>query len=236
METPSLDILYRDADCVAVHKPAGMIVHKAGLPWERPPYAVQTLRSQLRTFVQPVHRLDAGTSGVLLFAFHAEASRALMAAFARREVHKTYLAVVRGYAQDGVSDRPLIVDGVEREAHTRWRCLRRLQLAIPVRQFPTARYSLVAAWPETGRRHQVRRHLHHANHPIVGDHDHGDNRHNHLWRDHFGNQRLMLVAHRLRFPRPSDGALVEVEAPPDPVLSPLLARLGWEWPRGNLEP
>lgn len=230
-----MEILYRDADCVAVVKPPQMTVHRSGLYWETPPYALQTLRDQLGVFVQPIHRLDRPTCGVLLFAFSQEAAGVLMGAFARREVKKTYLAVVRGYASDGESNRPLVVDEVERTARTTWRCLHRVQLPLPLPRFPTARYSLVAAWPETGRRHQIRRHLHHANHPILGDHDHGDNKHNHLWRDHFGVQRLMLVAHRLVFPRPSDGALITVEAPPDRELAPLWARIGWDWPKGDLE-
>lgn len=234
-EGAAVEILYRDADCVAVYKPAHMTVHRSGLYWETPPYALQTLRDQLGVYVQPIHRLDRPTCGVLLFAFNQVAAGQLMGAFARRLVHKTYIAVVRGYATDGGTDRPLLVDEVLKPASTRWRCLHRVQLPFGIGKFPTTRYSLVAAWPHTGRRHQIRRHLHGVNHPIVGDHDHGDNKHNHLWEEKFGIHRLHLVAHRLVFPRPSDGAMVVVEAPPDPELSVLWGRLGWAWPQGDLD-
>lgn len=226
-----MQILYQDARIVAAYKPHAMQVHKSGLPWERPPYAVQTLRDQLDRHVHPIHRLDRATAGVLLFALDREMAGLLSVEFAERRVHKTYLALVRGYLADGSSDRPLVVDEVSKPCRTAWRQLGRVQLPWALRGFATQRYSLVACVPETGRRHQIRRHLKHASHPIVGDGTHGDLHHNRLWRDALGVQRLMLVAARLQLRHPETGAPLDLVAPPDPELAAVWGRVGLAWPR-----
>lgn len=226
-----MKIIYQDERIVAVYKPHAMQVHKSGLPWEKPPYALQTLRDQLDRHVHPVHRLDRPTAGVLLFALDREMTGLLSKQFADRTVRKTYLAMVRGYLDDGGSDRPLAVDAVEKACKTTWTQLARVQLPWAHRGFVTQRYSLVACRPETGRRHQIRRHLKHAAHPIVGDGTHGDLHHNRLWRAAFGVKRLMLIAARLEMTHPLTGARLDFVAPPDPELSAVWDRIGVQWPR-----
>jgi tRNA pseudouridine65 synthase len=226
----TLPILYRDDRIVAIYKPHAMQVHKSGLPYEKPPYAVQTLRDQLGQHVHPIHRLDRATAGVLLFALDREMTGLLSVLFAERRVQKTYLAMVRGYLSAGGSERPLMVDEVEKPSRTTWRPLTRVQIPWPLRQFATQRYTLVACAPHTGRRHQIRRHLKHASHPIVGDGTHGDLHHNRLWRSAFGIQRLMLVAARLQFAHPFTQAPIDIVAPPDPELSAVWGRVGVRWP------
>lgn len=225
-----LPIVYQDPRIVAIYKPHAMQVHKSGLPYERPPYAVQTLRNQLGRHVHPIHRLDRATAGVLLFALDREMCGLLSTQFAERRVQKTYLALVRGYVAAGGSERPLAVDGVAKACRTTWRPIARVQIPWPLRQFQTQRYSLIACAPHTGRRHQIRRHLKHAAHPIVGDGTHGDLHHNRLWRSAFGVQRLMLVAARLRFTHPVSGAPLDLVAPPDPELAAVWGRVGIRWP------
>lgn len=226
---PTLQILYRDPRIVAVYKPHAMQVHKSGLPWEKPPYALQTLRDQLDCHVHPIHRLDRPTAGVLLFALDREMAGLLSKQFAARTVQKTYLALVRGYAADGGSDRDLTVDDVVKPSRTRWRQLSRVQIPWALRGFATQRYTLLACTPETGRRHQIRRHLKHAAHPIVGDGHHGDLYHNRLWRDAFGIQRLHLMATRLQLTHPISGAPLDLRAAPDPELADCWARVGLSW-------
>lgn len=92
-----LEILYQDADCVVVNKPANMLVHRSWLDSHATEFVVQTLRDQLGQYVYPVHRLDKPTSGVLLFGLSSESARQLCEQFEQGEVEKTYLAVVRGY-------------------------------------------------------------------------------------------------------------------------------------------
>jgi tRNA pseudouridine65 synthase len=228
VKTDALQILYRDDDIVAVDKPAGMLVHRTAIA-QGTEFAVQTLRRQIGAWVQPVHRLDRPTSGVLLFALHKEATRRLTDAFTGRAVKKTYWAVVRGHPDAvGRVDHPLCrEDGVLQEAQTEWRRLETVELAIAVGRYPSARYSWIELSPETGRRHQLRRHCAHIRHPIVGDTTHGDGRHNRLFREHFGSHRLLLFAQALALSHPMTGDPLFLEAPVAPSLAALCHEFDW---------
>jgi tRNA pseudouridine65 synthase len=220
----TLPVLHRDEHMVVVHKPAGLLVHRSPIDRRETRFALQLLRDQLGQRVHPVHRLDKPTSGALAFALDADAARALEGAFASRTVGKTYLAVVRGWPEDsGVIDRPLgAVEDARlgpqsdelRDAVTGYRCLERYELPVRVDRYPTSRYALVELQPQTGRRHQLRRHLATASHPIVGDSTYGKARHNHLFAERYGVRRLLLACTRLEFPAlPWRDASLVVEAP-----------------------
>ncbi len=231
-----LAILYRDDDLIAVHKPAGLLMHRTAIDAHESRFLLQALRDQIGAPVYPVHRLDKGTSGVVVFALHAEALRQLAAAFRDGQVEKTYLAVVRGWAAahedvdyplrdrpDRMARRRTIVS---RPAFTEVRCLARAELAVAVGRYATARYSLVVCRPRTGRRHQVRLHLKHLRHPVIGDANYGDGAHNRFFQSR-GIARLLLAASAIRFAHPRTGAAVEILAPLDGVF---LAALAWpEW-------
>jgi tRNA pseudouridine65 synthase len=226
---PALAILHQDAWLVAIDKPSGVAVHRSEQVHDRAP-ALQRLRDQLGRWVYPVHRLDRGTSGVLLFALDAQTAAALGERLARREVDKRYLAVVRGFAPSQAQiDRALreTPQGPAQPARTDLRRLAEVQLPIPVGRYPTARYSLVELVPRSGRSHQLRKHMAHLRHPIVGDVRHGDGRHNRLFREHFDARRLLLHAHRVTLDHPGTGRPLCIEAPLDPPLLALLDRLGW---------
>ena len=103
-----IPILYQDAACIAVCKPAGMLVHRSAIDRHETVFLMQTVRDQIGRHVFPVHRLDRPTSGVMLFAFDAATARELAQQFEAREVEKTYWAVVRGWTDDsGRIDYPL---------------------------------------------------------------------------------------------------------------------------------
>lgn len=220
-----LTILYRDDDLIAVCKPAGVLVHRTPIDAHESRFLLQALRDQIGVPVHPVHRLDKGTSGVVIFALHTQAARRLGAAFRAGLVQKTYVAVVRGWAplhQD--VDYPLD-DRPERRARPRTirsrpaftevRCLARIELAAAVGRYATARYSLVACRPRTGRQHQIRRHLKHLRHPVIGDATYGDGAHNRFFRHTLGITRLLLAASEIRLPHPSTATEVEIVAPLD---------------------
>ena len=232
MQAPAaaaLPVLYRDDCCVAVAKPAGLAVHRSRLHPDSD-VLLQRLRDQLGRRVYPVHRLDRATGGVVLFGLSSEAARQLVDAFTNGLARKRYWAIARGHLEgDGLIDHPLIDldSGVSREARTRYRALRRTELAIPVGRYPTARYTLLELEPLTGRQHQLRRHLKHVSHPIVGDTTYGRGEHNRLFRELTGLQRLWLLARALAFPQPGTGQEVTVTAPPDEAWRALLERLGW---------
>ena len=236
-----LTILYRDEHLIAIDKPAGLLVHRSDIDRHETRFAVQLLRDQIGRRVQPVHRLDKGTSGILLFAFDADTTRRLGAQFERNEMQKTYLAVVRGWPPEaGTIDHPLsrqyddygrsLQETEAQAAITRYRRLATVELPYAVDRYPSSRYALVALDPLTGRRHQLRRHMKHIAHPIVGDATHGKGRHNQLFRDLFGCDRLLLAAVELGFRHPDDGRPMLLSAPPSADFADCIRQLGWLYP------
>lgn len=237
--TEPLSILWQDDDLVAVHKPAGWLVHRSGLDAHETRFVMQTLRDLLGRHVFPVHRLDKGTSGVLLMALHADAARALSEAFALQQVHKRYIAMVRGWpeAQCEVDhalkpdDAP--ADAPAQPARTTFHRRGTLQLDIPVDHYPSTRVALVEAVPHTGRRHQIRRHLKHLAHPIIGDSTHGKGAHNRWWAQQLGQQRLWLHALSLQLVQPFSGEPLNLMSPIpfDPLtqVRDHQARLNQDW-------
>lgn len=235
----TLPIVYRDAALIVVHKPSGLLVHRSNLDRHETRFALQILRDQIRQPVWPVHRLDKGTSGLLLFALERDVGRALSAQFERGEVAKTYLAVVRGYPPDsGEIDHPLApmadeyagrgqAGRVAQSALTHYRRLATVELPQAVDRYPTSRYALVELSPRTGRWHQLRRHLKHLAHPVIGDATHGKGRHNRLFQDLFGSHRLLLAALEMGLTHPVSGAPLVLEAPLAREFAAVLGQLGW---------
>jgi tRNA pseudouridine65 synthase len=221
-----LRILYQDDYLVAVDKPPGLLVHRTGLDAGETQFALQLLRDQLGRPVWPVHRLDKGTSGVLLFALDADTARALSLAFeAPDAVHKTYLAVVRGWPTEaGLIDYPLkrMEDDARpgrdevQEARTRYRTLESYELPLPYGGFSTTRCALVKLQPLTGRRHQLRRHMKHIAHPIIGDATHGKGALNRAVAGLLGVPRLWLHAGCLELRHPRSGSPLHVVADSGP--------------------
>ena len=223
-----LEILYQDEVCVAVNKPPDLLVHRSFVDTRDRENVVRTLRRQLGKKVFTVHRLDRATSGVLIFGFDSETARLLTTQFERREVQKTYLAIVRGYTDaSGTINMPLkepydriatpaqtTENKPAQEAVTEYETLARSELPLSAGRYPTSRYSFVRVSPQTGRRHQIRRHLKHISHPIVGDIKHGDNHVNQLIEREFGIRRLLLVASELRIGHPATGESLSLKAHP----------------------
>jgi tRNA pseudouridine65 synthase len=236
----ALPVLHLDERLVAIAKPSGLLVHRSVVDSRERRFALQLLRDQLGRRVYPVHRLDKGTSGVLLFALDAPAAKALAAQFAEGRARKRYLAVVRGWPPEhGLIDRPLA--GVEdarlpaagpepKPARTRFRRLASVELPVPIDRYPAARYALVELEPLSGRRHQLRRHLAGLSHPIVGDSTYGSGRHNRLFRERFGSDRLLLAGVELRVTHPDDGRELRLLAPPGDDFAALIEQLGWPDP------
>ena len=235
-----LPIVFHDEHLVAVNKPSGLLVHRTALDRHETRFAVQILRDQTGRRVYPAHRLDRGTSGVLLFAFDPAVCARLAAQFEGRQVEKTYLAVVRGHPpESGVIDHPLVrrfddyefradaAAGPAQDAVTRYRRLAVAELPYPVDRYPTSRYALLEVAPETGRRHQIRRHLKHIAHPVVGDATYGKGRHNRLFGELFGCRRMLLACTALRLTHPVSGEPLHLEAPLQDDFAGVLAKLGW---------
>ena len=212
----SIEIIYEDESLVAINKEAGLLVHRSWLDKGETRFAMQLTRDAVGCHVFPVHRLDRPTSGVLLFAKSSSVARSLTEAFTEHRVTKEYLAVVRGYipAQgsvdyalsfkpDAIADKFADLDKPAQEAVTHWQSLAQIELPFAVsKKHDTSRYSLVRLTPKTGRKHQLRRHMRHLFHHIVGDTSHGDGRHNRFFRSQYGCARMLLHAQSLALNHP----------------------------------
>lgn len=235
-----LDILYRDEHLVAIHKPSGLLVHRSALDAHEERFAVQMLRDQIGRHVHPVHRLDKGTSGVLLFALDRDSAALLASQFESRRVGKRYLAIVRGHPPEaGLIDHalsrrfdpaehvPAGRDDTPQPALTRYRRLGVVELPHQVDRYPSSRYALIELEPETGRRHQLRRHLKHIAHPIIGDSTFGKGKHNRLFQTLFGSDRLLLACLRLELCHPHTGRPLVLETAPSADFAAVANALGW---------
>ena len=214
---PAIEIVFQNHNLVVVNKPANMLVHRSPISSDTC-FLLQLLRNQLGRLVFPAHRLDRPTSGLMVFALNQGAVSRLGCAFQEGAVEKGYLAVVRGWVHIGaVIDYPLRKEGKgeEQEAISVYEPLSRLEFPWPVGGFPAARYTLLKITPKTGRWHQIRRHLAHIRHPVVGDTGHGDGKHNRLFREHLHIHRLMLHASELSFPEPETGQALSFSLKPD---------------------
>jgi tRNA pseudouridine65 synthase len=197
------------------------------------------LRDQIGQWVYPIHRLDRPVSGILLFALNPETARRMGTAFQARDTRKTYLALVRGYCEDeGIIDYPLkeeldqatdaraYADPPAKPAVTEYTRLSKIEIPEAVGRYSSARYSLLALHPVTGRKHQLRRHMKHIFHPIVGDTTHGDGCHNRFFRDRFASNTLMLAATGLEFPHPHTRERLLIKTQPDAAFLNTLAKIG----------
>jgi len=221
-----LPVLHRDAWLAVVDKPAGLMVHDSALARGETDFAADRLRAQFGQPIFLVHRLDRATSGCLLLAFDRDTAAALGKDMMSRAMRKDYLAVCRGWPEPEFTiDHPL--DGgpgkpLKKPAVTRFERLATCELEIPSAGFATSRYALLRATPETGRFRQIRRHLKHVSHHLIGDSSHGDGRHNRTFRA-LGIHRMLLHAERLAFAHPRDGHALEVVAPVDAEFAKALA-------------
>ena len=200
----TLEVLYQDEFIVAVNKPHGLLVHKTKISEEKDLFALQVLRDQLGKYLYPIHRLDRKTSGILLFAFDTESAKAFQETLQAESTSKQYVAIVRGYFPEKTNvDYALTNDkGKTQEAQTNFECLSQTEIELPNGKFNTSRYSLIKSFPNTGRMHQIRKHLNHLRYPIIGDRPHGCNKQNKILLAKFGLTEMMLHSRRLEFIHP----------------------------------
>ena len=226
-EPLALDILHEDADVLVINKPAGLVVHPGA--GRRQGTLVNALLAYLPDLAlqegeRPgiVHRLDRDTSGLLLVAKHEQARQQLQGQFKRRQVKKVYLALVEGHLEpaQGLIDAP-----VGRDPNRRQRMAvvsaggRAARTAYQVRCHAGS-FTLIEAYPETGRTHQIRVHLAAIGHPVAGDRVYGGR------KQPLGLRRQFLHAWRLTFALPATGEQVTHTAPLPNDLARALEALG----------
>ncbi|MCP4598872.1 pseudouridine synthase [Neptuniibacter sp.] len=237
-----LNILFEDEHLIAVNKPSGLLVHPSWIA----PRGTPNLASMLKQYFEggspyTIHRLDRPTSGVILFGKNKEIAQKMNVIFAERKVDKTYLCMVRGYTSeqdvidyplkeqlDKIADKHADQDKPAQDAVSHYKRLATVEIDMPVGRYEKSRYSLVEVKPQTGRKHQIRRHMKHIFHPIAGDTKHGDNKHNKALRERFELQRLMLMASHISFEHPITGEILSITAPVDTYTDQLFASFGWQ--------
>lgn len=234
----TVEIVYQDEYLVAIQKPAGLLVHKSPIDRHEKRYAMKILRNQIGQWVYPVHRLDKPTSGLLLFTLDKDTARHVSQQFEQQLITKEYLAVVRGFTPpEGIIDYPLneiavfkhLEKNIEQKeakaSETHYKTLKQYILPYSDGHFEKCRYSLVKLFPKTGRKHQIRRHLKHISHPIVGDVKHGRGEHNKLFKVHMDSHRLLLAAQTMHLTHPVTNKKLCIECPLEDSFQQLLARL-----------
>ena len=210
-----LRVLYQDEYIVAIDKPPGLLVHRSPIDKHETVFAVQTLRDQIGCHVYPAHRLDRPTSGVLVFSFTSDIAAKLGKQMMDKQVVKTYHALVRGfvshtglvdyalkYRYDKIADKHKRPQQPPQQATTVYESIEKFEVPEPVGKYQSARYSLVKLSPSTGRKHQLRRHMAHIRHPIIGDTTHGDGKQNKFAKSHFNFANLALSCTQMGFVHP----------------------------------
>jgi tRNA pseudouridine65 synthase len=210
-----LEILYEDKWIIAINKPAGLLVHRSSIATNTDVYALQLLRDQVGHHVYPIHRLDRKTSGVLLFAKDKSFVQKIQASLSSEISTKTYYAIVRGYFPNEINvDYDLTNDkGKTQNAITDFKLISTTEIDLPFGKFNTSRYSLIKAQPRTGRMHQIRKHLNHLRHPIIGDRPHGCNKQNKLFLEKWSLTKMLLHAIKIEIEHPYLGQEITISSP-----------------------
>jgi len=210
MTDKPLDILFENTAFVAVNKPNGLLIHRSKISADTNETLLQTLRDQTGKFLYTIHRLDRKTSGVVLFAYDKDSQSRVSKLFQEKKVNKTYHAIVRGYTEDlGSIDYAIKNEkGKVKDAITHYQTLERYEIPLAFGKHATSRYSLVELKPETGRYHQLRMHMAHIFHPIIGDRPHGCNKQNKLFKEEFDCMTMLLHAQHLEIPTEKELSIV----------------------------
>lgn len=218
---PLDNVVYLDEDLVVIDKPPGYHVHppenSGGFLVPRNRILLHRVRDHFKKYIYPVHRLDVATSGLLIFAFNKE-SASILSQNWQEAVQKKYWVVARGYLPEKTLEvkLPLLSDSSDLllDCRTYLKVLSQVELPHSVNpKFLTSRYSWLEASITTGRFHQIRRHLNHIAHPVVGDSMHGDSHHNRFFREKLKIPGLCLRAQSLDFQHPRSGQKIELVAP-----------------------
>lgn len=234
-------VVYQDDALVAIHKPAGLLVHRSLIDRHETQFAVQMTQEIINQKVYPLHRLDKATSGLLLFALNPETARLMGKQFENHSIQKNYLAICRGWTPahdqinhalkhklDKLADRHAQTNKPPQEAITNFERLATAEVKQKIGKFESQRYSLLKLMPKTGRKHQIRRHLNHISHPIIGDVKYGDRHHNHFFNTWLKQHRLYLAAISLTFNHPQTEQRITLDAPLEASYQKAIKQLNWQ--------
>lgn len=236
-----LSIVYQDEYLIAVHKPEGLLVHKSNIDKHETQFLLQQLRDQVGEYLYPIHRLDKPSSGLILFGLSSSVAADIQQQMETNKATKEYLLICRGYTPNsGLIDHPLkpLDDFKNKQARvkntkpaqdavTQFTRLDTVELAVSIDKYPCSRYSLVQATILTGRKHQIRRHMKHISHPIIGCPKYGKSTHNRYFADKFGVSRLLLHSYKMTLEHPFNRQPLVITSMPEGGFKQVMDRLGW---------
>lgn len=228
-------VLFRDDGLLGINKPAGVPVHGSRILEDAPETLLAMVRTHHGRVAYPVHRLDRPVSGVMLFTHSKDLLAELGRSFESRGLKKRYLAVVRGWTEPAGTITHALrppkdvrkAASVAREAVTHYERIACVETPFPVHPYATSRYSLIGLYPETGRRHQLRMHMKHISHHLIGDTTYGRGEHNRLFQANLGCHRLLLHAWSIEFFHPETAQQLLIQAPLDTEFSHVIEAFGW---------
>ena len=215
-KTFEIPILFQDEQLIVVDKPVDLPVHKNDFMPHDAPYLTKLIGDITGKWIYNVHRLDSKTSGVMVLAFSSEVAHNLALQFERKEVNKTYFAIVQGNPGVGTFSGKVLVkkkSKFKKPAVTNFKTLRTVQTEISYKEKENVSLSFVEINPETGRWHQLRQHFSKNRFDILGDSHHGDFTLNKIITEKIGVKRLFLHAGKLEFTHPETKDKMVFEAP-----------------------
>lgn len=221
---PGRVVAWQQSPLVALHKPSGVLVHNSAYAGPPEETLLDMAEAELQQRVFPLHRIDRGTSGLVLAVDQQGLTTSWMPALRDERSMREYVAIVRGHLRESIRvERDIPNDQGER--------LSAQSMIAPLACSPTERLSLVRVRIVTGRRHQIRRHCRSINHPLIGDSTWGNSKLNRELRERRGIDRLALHAWRVQFVGP-DGQHYDIACAPDAAFQSICRDLfgfeGWE--------
>lgn len=236
IDLQSVSVLLETEDFAVVNKPPKLLVHRSEIANKDEEFLLQKVRDHFGRKVWPLTRLDRGTSGAIIFAFSPEALKVLKE---QANISKFYCAVTRGYtAEEGRIDHLLkppidpylrVQKTEPQQAISNFRRIATAEVPVPHGSFLTTRLSLVSLWLETGRQHQIRRHLKWISHPVIGDSTYGKGPLNRALFHYFGFERMLLHCSVINITN-AWSKNYSVYADPFPDFNKVIDRCGWRAP------
>jgi tRNA pseudouridine65 synthase len=213
IEIEEIPVLFQDENIIVCNKPINMPVHKNDFMPHDAPYLTKLVGKMLDKSVYNVHRLDSKTSGVIVLALSPEIAKNLTLQFERKEVEKTYCALVKGNPESGTFFENVLIKkrGKKKPAITHFKTIETIKTCISYKEFENIELSLVEVKPETGRWHQIRQHFAMHRFDILGDTHHGDWTLNRIITEKTGIKRLYLHAKQLTFTHPKTNETLDFE-------------------------
>lgn len=212
-EFENIPVLFQDEYIIVCNKPVNLPVHKNDFMPHDAPYLTKLVGKMLDKSVYNVHRLDSKTSGVIVLALSPEIAKNITLQFERKEVEKTYYALVKGNPGSGTFIENVLIKkrGKKKPAITHFKTIETIKTDISYKEFENIELSLVEVKPETGRWHQIRQHFAMHRFDILGDTHHGDWTLNRIITEKTGIKRLFLHAKQLTFTHPKTNETLDFE-------------------------